>query len=95
MCSMSYFIRYILVRDETTLATIDAALHLIDPDFNIQVDQSEVETGDLYYKSEILGEITVNRPGDSIRLFLIVESIDQHGEFIATQAADGVRFPDL
>ncbi|MCA9907334.1 MAG: hypothetical protein KC519_01705 [Anaerolineae bacterium] len=63
---MSYFIRYILVRDETTLATIDAALHLIDPDFNIQVDQSEVETGDLYYKSEILGEITVNRPGDSI-----------------------------
>ncbi|MCC6613835.1 MAG: hypothetical protein IT320_10185 [Anaerolineae bacterium] len=63
---MSYFIRYILVRDETTLATVEAALHLIDSNFNIQVDQSEVETGDLYYKSDVLGEITVNRPGDGI-----------------------------
>jgi len=63
---MSYFIRYILVRDETTLATIEAALHLIDPNFNIQVDQSEVETGDLYFKSDVFGEITVNRPGDGI-----------------------------
>lgn len=63
---MSYFMRYILVRDDITLADIDAALNSIDPGFSIVRDQSDRDRGDLYYRNDPYGEIAVNRPGDGL-----------------------------
>jgi hypothetical protein len=79
---MSYFMRYIFTGTPANLEQIEAALHDIDPQFSIQFDPGVHESGDLYYGSEVFGEIAFNRTGDDIftedidELRELVESID-------------------
>ncbi len=63
---MSYFMRYILTRDDLSLSDLDTALRQIDPQFAIQIDQSAADTGDLYYGEDVYGELSVNRAGDLV-----------------------------
>jgi hypothetical protein len=63
---MSYFMRYILTEDVIDLAALEQALHEIDPLFSIHIDQSEPNSGDLYYGEAVYGEIAINQPGETV-----------------------------
>lgn len=76
---MSYFMRYIYTRTSANLEQIEAALHDIDPQFRIQFDPSDHESGDLYYSEAVFGEIAFNRTGDDV----FAEDIDELRELIA------------
>lgn len=76
---MSYFMRYLYTGTSANLEQIEAALHDIDPQFRIQFDPSDHESGDLYYDEQVFGEIAFNREGDEV----FTEDIDELRELIA------------
>jgi hypothetical protein len=81
---MSYFMRYFLTQTTTTLAEIDAALQAADANFHIEADQSEPQTGDLYYGEAVLGEIAVNAPSEVV----FDEDVEELREIIAPLDSD-------
>jgi hypothetical protein len=75
---MSYFMRYLYTRTPANLEQIEAALHDIDPEFRIQFDPSDHESGDLYYGEQVFGEIAFNATGDEV----FTEDIEELRELI-------------
>jgi hypothetical protein len=94
---MSYFMRYILVHDDIALQTIDQALNAIDPGFSVQFDQGEPDSGDLYYRGEVLGEISVNHPGEMVfsedieELRTVVNALDHPDTPLIQTTLDSAR----
>lgn len=75
---MSYFIRYILTQDSTTLAHINAALEAADAAFRVQIDLADADTSDLYYGEDVLGELSVDLVGGTV----FNEDIDELRELL-------------